>query len=206
MATVPWRHLDSVRTFTEQLARGMCNTLPFLFVAFAASYSVWLSLSLCICNVYCYLGQHQWHQSTYKTFQRKSYHHHHHRFIFAVAFRFFIARFKLIWELILFLFCSLRFYLFYFFFLRIYCWAYFMNSFIDQILLVHWWFFPFLRVFFFWKYIHKLYFKFESLCKRYLFWQDFKLCWACVPLGLYLQWAFQFFCCCCFFLLLRLVH
>lgn len=162
-----------------------------------------LSLSLCVCVFVMYIvisASINGTKAHIKTFQRKSYHHHHHRFIFAVAFRFFIARFKLIWELIIF-FCFLRFYLSYFF-SRIYCWAYFMNSFIDQILLVHWWFFlPFLCVFF-WKYIHKLYFKFESLCKRYLFWQDFKLCWACVPLGLYLQWAFQFFCCFFYFCVL----
>lgn len=204
MATVPWRHLDSVRTFTEQLARGMCNTLLFLFVAFAASYLGCLSVCVCICNVYCYLGQHQWHQSTYKNISKKIVSSSSSSFYFRCGISIFHCSIQIDMRAHNFFFCSLRFYLFYFFFSRIYSWAYFMNSFIDQILLVHWWFFPFLRVFF-WKYIHKLYFKFESLCKRYLFWQDFKLCWACVPLGLYLQWAFQFFCCCCF-LLLRLVH
>lgn len=103
MATVPWRHLDSVRTFTEQLARGMCNTLLFLFVAFAASYLGCLSVCVCVFVMYIVISASiNGTKAHIKTFQRKSYHHHHHRFIFAVAFRFFIARFKLIWELIIF--------------------------------------------------------------------------------------------------------
>lgn len=120
MATVPWRHLDSVRTFTEQLARGMCNTLLFLFVAFAASYLGCLSVCVCICNVYCYLGQHQWHQSTYKNISKKIVSSSSSSFYFRCGISIFHCSIQIDMRAHNFFFCSLRFYLFYFFFSRIY--------------------------------------------------------------------------------------
>lgn len=91
----------------------------FLLPLQPAIWVVSLSVCVCICNVYCYLGQHQWHQSTYKNISKKIVSSSSSSFYFRCGISIFHCSIQIDMRAHNFFFCSLRFYLFYFFFSRI---------------------------------------------------------------------------------------
>lgn len=119
----------------------VCATHCYFFLL-PLQPAIWVvSLCVCICNVYCYLGQHQWHQSTYKNISKKIVSSSSSSsFYFRCGISIFHCSIQIDMRAHNF-FSALCVFIYPTFFSRIYCWAYFMNSFIDQILLVHWWFF-----------------------------------------------------------------